>query len=255
MESEHISVIPNVGGRQAGDHLRGSFSRDTKQPIRTFSAKSVDPDVKKMMESGSDDFNVTKIPHQKTKEEIDAENVKSRSGTSSWVIILMAIVVVILICAIVYLVLKYNETCEPPPRSLLNNLKRKTASVVKIPPAHQQRTTQQSIPQRSARPQLREAKRPIAPPTAPVGDGSSLQPNGRGTKEEMMKILQRTQSDTKLSSVEEEPEHVESNHTKSKKPEQVTSAVESSKEDDEMVSEFYQQMKMNVEDSEEEKED
>jgi len=239
---ETIPVIPQINGLH--DQLSHSVVRKPEVfPQRHVSfaqspGKKIDPDVKKMMESSSHDFNVTKLPHKKTKEESESEAdaAKTVAGTSSWVIIVMAIVVILLICAIVYLVLKYNETCDPPPSPLLDNLRRKRGEVVKKPPG------------------VNFQPQKLRPRTQPKPNTQELPPRSKGTKQELMKMLQL--SNTTLKQVPEGAEHPSHpNHKETKETETPEAKVEvaedsekPSESDKSMISDFYQQMEMNAED-------
>lgn len=240
---ETIPVIPLVNGQK--DRLSRSAIRDKTESnpnhVRFASnTKKVDPDVKRMMEGTASDFNVTKMSHKKTKEEEDAKTAKNVAGTSSWVIIVMAVVVILLICAIVYLVLKYNETCDPPPKSLLDHLKKKRSEVVKNPPP---------VHQKMLRPRMQKPNLnvPTQPPLMP-----SEAPQDRGTKAELMEMLQRTQSNAKLVPIQElEPsedsEEKNKEITPSKSPNSDKKLELNSEVDDSMVTDFYRQMELNSE--------
>ena len=125
-DDQHISVVPNITGQNTA---RRNTSRDPPASIaQLLHPSKMDPDVRRIMETGGDDFNVHQMPHKKTKEETVSESTQSKMTTSSWAIIVMAIVVILLICAIAYLVIKYNEAPEPP-KSLMDNLQRRPAPI------------------------------------------------------------------------------------------------------------------------------
>lgn len=238
-----IPVIPQINGHR--DHLSPSILRESKtnSPTRErrvsfakSSRKSIDPDVRKMMEGSANDFNVTKLKHTKTKEETDSEadNAKACAGTSSWVIIVMAIVVILLICAIVYLVLKYNESCDPPPESLLSNLRRKKGEVIKKPP--------------QINPHMNLRQRTLQPLPAPQNAQPMHQPRSRGTKEELMQMLQRTSSGglTDIPEGEEDPEPKKETEAKPPTSDGVDESQKPKEEDSSMINDFYRQMEMNA---------
>jgi hypothetical protein len=251
---EALPVIPNIGGSQ--ERTNNNIMRNSHTPVlsRQQSAfnipdgKPIDPDVKKMMESSSSDFNVTKLPHKKTKEEEESESAKTVAGTSSWVIVVMAVVVVLLICAIVYLVLKYNETCIPPPNSLLDNLQKKRGEVIKHPPQMNQHNFR---PDQNRRPQQPQAQQPANPTKPPA------------TKQELINMLKKTKAlkerearrpFNKLPSIPEHPEpETDEPETKEAevKPETVEVSQKPTEEDNVMINDFYKQMEQNAEDDEE----
>lgn len=206
----HISVVPNLTGRpstrpELGRRLDAGSNR-------------MDPDVRHVLETGGDDFDVHKMPHNKTKEESASESSQNKSGTSSWIIMAMAVIVVILIIGIIYLVLKYNEPVEQP--GILLDALRPSPHILK-----------RSVPsERPAGPSGQNAR----PPGPRVSTEEPSANKGRGDKEEMLSILKRSKAPPALPTIPE-----------SAKVEETSTA------DDQMVDTFYKQMESRKSDSDE----
>ena len=234
MNEQHISVIPNIAGQTARGGQRKQ-NQENQRPILTETNLHIqeDPDVRKIMENGGDEFNVHTMQHKKTKEELVSDSVQAKTGTSSWVIIIMAIVVVILICAIVYLVLKYNEPCEQPPDMLLNNLRRKPNVIKSLPPNQYQPPVSNVQKHSESFDKKIHESRP--------DDGSPLTPHGKGTKDEMLEILKRTKSTPLNTIAENENESDEASMRPKLK------SVDKVGSDDQMVNDFYAQMEVDKE--------
>jgi hypothetical protein len=214
---QHISVVPNISGHPTR-HARRSPQSDLN-PAKMDPAK-MDPDVRLIMETGGDDFNVHSMPHKKTQEESASEGAQ-KITTSSWAIIAMAIVVIILICAITYLVIKYNEPA--PPASLAENLQRKpVARVIRKP------TQPNNVP---AEPDPTSAKK-------------------KGSKEELLSILKRTKPRESDESSAHETEG--SGKSTDSAPGTHTGGTHADDRDtegsgdDQMVQDFYKQMQDNT---------
>lgn len=258
---ELIPVIPLVDTNHRTSHqhrTNATSARDVSSKHVSFApapGKKLDPDVQRMMETGSSNFNVTALPHKKTEEEKEVAATQGGvAGTSSWVIIVMAVVVILLICAIVYLVLKYNETCDPPPNNLLESLKRKRGEVVKIPPQLQPRMTQaqahaQARPQDQARPVLKPSTQNLnlaQQQEMQNQQNKQNQQKSKGTKEELMKMLktQPQTTESKLEPISENPEKDPDPMKPLKMPDQ----EKPTEADSDMINDFYHQMDMNAED-------
>ena len=259
---ELIPVIPLVDA----NHRTNTQNKTNTIPMRDMPQKNIsfapapgkklDPDVKRMMETSSSDFNVTSFPHKKTEEEIAIASTQGGvAGTSSWVIIVMAIVVILLICAIVYLVLKYNETCEPPPDNLLDALKRKRCEVVKIPPQLHHKTTSNNTQEKPAL-VLKPSNQNLTLTQQQAMQNQQNQQNqqkSKGTKEELLKVLHQNKSsptsniEAKLTPVIETSEP---NSQPNIKPLKMPDSEKPTEADSAMISEFYHQMDMQVKDDE-----
>ena len=203
LTEQHISVVPNISGHPSR-HARRSPQSDLN-PGKMDPSK-MDPDVRLIMETGGDDFNVHSMPHKKTQEEAASEGAQKLTS-SSWAIVAMAIVVIILICAITYLVIKYNEPA--PPAALVENLQRKpVARVIRRPPPHSE-------------------------PSEPDTSGAKK----KGSKEELLSILKRTKPDADASN--DTGRSDDTGLTKS-------GEAPESNGDDQMVQDFYKQMQDNT---------
>lgn len=248
MDEEHISVVPNIPGQRNPRSAlrRPQSSAANSESVFQASPAKTDPDVRKVLEMGSDDFNVHKMPHTKTKEETDAESTPDKAGTSSWVIIIMAIVVIILICAIVYLVLKYNEPPAVPNQTLISNLRRSPNVVKRV-----------VIPRPPA------ATRDSQPRQHDQAD-ETVSSQGKGAKSEMLEILQRAKQLPPLPSIAEDdadqPEQSaeesadQSADQSAKQPAERHTSQQADEEppadtnDDKMLSDFYRQMEVSADD-------
>jgi hypothetical protein len=244
--NELFPVIPQVDTNHRTNHQTRTNSTSTwETPQKHVSflpvpGKKLDPDVKRMMEKSSSDFNVTALPHTKTEEEKKiAATQCDVAGTSSYVIIIMAVVVVLLICAIVYLVLKYNETCDPPPNNLLEALKRKRAEVVKVPQHNEPKITQLK-----ERPKFKPSLQELT--LIQQQEQLNNKQKSKGTKEELIEMLNNKSKvvEQKLETISENEPTDDEAMEPLKNPDQETPT----EDDTNMINDFYHQMNLKVED-------
>ena len=208
LTEQHISVVPNISGHPAR-HARRSPQSDL-HPAKMDPSK-MDPDVRLIMETGGDDFNVHSMPHKKTQEEAASEGAQKLTS-SSWAIVAMAIVVIILICAITYLVIKYNEPA--PPAALVENLQRKPVTRIIRKSPHS------------------EPREPSEPDTSGA--------KNKGSKEELLSILKRTKPETNDAEGGRKDDATRSSESDKSDSADATSG------DDQMVQDFYKQMQDNT---------